>query len=198
MIPKWDKTYSMHNVKLDEQHQELFKLAEKVEFMSDKPIHRQELKDLLTGFFHYIKDHFNEEEKYMKMIKYPDFKNHHQHHREITRSMIYLIRNVKTTNDLKEKFYTIVNNWVLKHTLTEDMKIEKYRQSLISRENDELMINSKEEEEKNTTMYFYMCDCNRQLHNIPFEVHKAIQAQKSNFRCKKCKQRLRFHKEQAS
>lgn len=83
MIPKWDKTYSIHNAKLDEQHQELFKLAEKLEFIYDKPIHKQEIKDLLTDFFHYIKTHFNEEEKYMKMINYPDFKNHRRHHREI-------------------------------------------------------------------------------------------------------------------
>ncbi|EOH3423651.1 hypothetical protein OLS52_01225, partial [Campylobacter jejuni] len=27
MLPKWDKTFSVHNAKIDEQHKKLFELA---------------------------------------------------------------------------------------------------------------------------------------------------------------------------
>ena len=65
MFPKWDDNYSVHNAKIDEQHKKLFELAGKVEFMFDRPVYKDDIKALLADFFNYMKDHFNDEEKYM-------------------------------------------------------------------------------------------------------------------------------------
>ena len=110
MLPKWDKIYSVHNGRIDNQHKKLFELAAKVEHIFDKPVHRDEIKALLTDFFNYMKYHFDDEEKYIQFIRYPDFERHRQIHKEIIQSMIKIIKNIKTTNDLKEKLYIMVKN----------------------------------------------------------------------------------------
>ncbi|MCW1355605.1 hypothetical protein OLQ17_05000 [Campylobacter jejuni] len=46
----------------------------------------------------------------MIFIRYPDFERHRRIHKEIIQSMVEIIQNIKTTNDLKEKLYTMVKN----------------------------------------------------------------------------------------
>ena len=101
MLPAWGMSYSVHNAKIDEQHKKLFELARKVEKISDKSLCKNEIKDLLAEFFNYMKDHFNDEEKYMQMIGYLNLNEHRKIHKEIIQSMINLIKDIKSTNDLK-------------------------------------------------------------------------------------------------
>lgn len=68
------------------------------------------LKLCLQIFSTNMKYHFDDEEKYMQFIRYPDFERHRQIHKEIIQSMIKIIQNIKTTNDLKEKLYIMVKN----------------------------------------------------------------------------------------
>lgn len=132
MLPKWDNSYSVHNAKIDEQHKKLFKLAAKVEVVSDRSVSKNEVKELLAEFFNYMKDHFNDEEKYMQLIGYPNLEEHRKIHKEIIQTMINLIKDIKSTNDLKEKLYIVAKKWLLEHILYEDMKVEKWRSSSLS------------------------------------------------------------------
>ncbi|BDL66832.1 TPA: hypothetical protein SCT75_001406 [Campylobacter jejuni] len=50
--------------------------------------------------------------------------------------MSYLIQNIKTTNDLKEKLYTVSKKWLLEHILYKDVKVEQYRRSSLTSEDD--------------------------------------------------------------
>lgn len=74
MLPRWDNSYSVHNAKIDEQHKKLFELAAKVEVVSDRSVSKNEVKELLAEFFNYMKDHFNDEEKYMQLIGLSKFR----------------------------------------------------------------------------------------------------------------------------
>ncbi|ELU7404403.1 hemerythrin domain-containing protein [Campylobacter jejuni] len=88
LIPTWNEKYSTHDTMIDIQHQKLFELAGKVESAVYKFVKREELKEILTELFNYMKDHFNDEEKYMKLIGYPDLEEHKRIHKEIIQSMI--------------------------------------------------------------------------------------------------------------
>ncbi|HIC9350652.1 TPA: bacteriohemerythrin [Campylobacter jejuni] len=148
MVPKWNKSFSVHNAKIDAQHKKLFDLAGKVEFMLEKPIYKENLKLLLNEFFDYMKEHFYDEEKYMELIGYPELEQHKKIHKEIIKAMIKIIKNAKTTNDLKEKLYIVSRKWLLEHILYEDMKVEQYRMtSLITEDNKEVSFKTIEEEE---------------------------------------------------
>ncbi|MCW1336505.1 hemerythrin family non-heme iron protein, partial [Campylobacter jejuni] len=67
-------------------------------------------------------------------IHYPYLNEHKIMHKNIIHDMSYLTQNIKTTNDLKEKLYTIMSEWLLEHILYEDMKVEQYRRSSLASE----------------------------------------------------------------
>ncbi|HEF1558835.1 TPA: bacteriohemerythrin, partial [Campylobacter jejuni] len=191
MLPKWDKTFSVHNAKIDEQHKKLFELAGKVEYLIDKPVYKDEIKNLLAEFFNYMKDHFYEEERYMELIKYPDIETHKKIHKHIIQSMIELIKNIKSTNDLKEKLYLAVKKWLLEHILYEDMKVEQYRRSSLASEDDkEVSFEEEGDEELENAVYLYICKCSGAIHDVPFGIHEKIKLQGKKFKCKKCREAL--------
>ncbi|EIB5293557.1 bacteriohemerythrin, partial [Campylobacter jejuni] len=193
MLPKWDKTFSVHNAKIDEQHKKLFELAGKVEYLIDKPVYKDEIKNLLAEFFNYMKDHFYEEERYMELIKYPDIETHKKIHKHIIQSMIELIKNIKSTNDLKEKLYLAVKKWLLEHILYEDMKVEQYRRSSLASEDDkEVSFEEEGDEELENAVYLYICKCSGAIHDVPFGIHEKIKLQGKKFKCKKCREALEF------
>ncbi|EDP5091561.1 TPA: bacteriohemerythrin [Campylobacter jejuni] len=195
MLPKWDKTFSVHNAKIDEQHKKLFELAGKVEYLIDKPVYKDEIKNLLAEFFNYMKDHFYEEERYMELIKYPDIETHKKIHKHIIQSMIELIKNIKSTNDLKEKLYLAVKKWLLEHILYEDMKVEQYRRSSLASEDDkEVSFEEEGDEELENAAYLYICKCSGAIHDVPFGIHEKIKLQGKKFKCKKCREALEFYK----
>ena len=195
MLPKWDKTFSVHNAKIDEQHKKLFELAGKVEYLIDKPVYKDEIKNLLAEFFNYMKDHFYEEERYMELIKCPDIETHKKIHKHIIQSMIELIKNIKSTNDLKEKLYLAVKKWLLEHILYEDMKVEQYRRSSLASEDDkEVSFEEEGDEELENAVYLYICKCSGAIHDVPFGIHEKIKLQGKKFKCKKCREALEFYK----
>ncbi|HEF6132339.1 TPA: bacteriohemerythrin [Campylobacter jejuni] len=196
LIPTWNEKYSIHDTMIDIQHQKLFELAGKVEYLIDKPVYKDEIKNLLAEFFNYMKDHFYEEERYMELIKYPDIETHKKIHKHIIQSMIDLIKNIKSTNDLKEKLYTVSKKWLLEHILYEDMKVEQYRRSSLASEDDgEVSFEEvKEEKDDENAVYLYTCECVGQMHDVPFGIHQKIQLKGVKFKCKKCKEAIQFYK----
>lgn len=136
LIPVWDEKYSINDEKIDAQHQKLFELAAKIENAVYKFVQRDELKEILTELFNYMKEHFSNEEDYMQEIHYPYLNEHKIMHKNIIHDMSYLIQNIKTINDLKENLYTVSKKWLLEHILYEDMKVEQYRRSSLDSEDD--------------------------------------------------------------
>nr|WP_254414141.1 hypothetical protein [Campylobacter jejuni] len=110
--------------------------------------------------------------------------------------MSYLIQNIKTTNDLKEKLYTVSKKWLLEHILYKDMKVEQYRRSSLTSEDDgEVSFEEvKEEKDDENTVYLYTCECVEQMHDVPFGIYQKIQLKGVKFKCKKCKEVIQFYK----
>ncbi|EAK5749102.1 bacteriohemerythrin [Campylobacter lari] len=191
MLPEWDQKYSINNEKIDEQHKKLFELAFKVEEVSDRPIYQVELKKIVAEFFHYIKIHFQDEENYMAEINYPYLNQHKFMHKQITQSMIKLIQNIKSTNDLKEKLYIVVNSWLIEHIIQHDMMIEYWKQSTQIKNSSD----SFEKEKQKIKKFLYQCQCEGRIHKVPYDIHLKIQYSKIQFKCKKCSTSLILRKE---
>ncbi|MBM0636653.1 bacteriohemerythrin [Campylobacter sp. VicNov18] len=196
MLPKWDNSCSVHNAKIDNQHKKLFELAAKVEIASDRSVSKNEIKKLLTEFFNYMKNHFHDEEKYMQLINYPNLEEHRQIHKEIIQTMINLIKDVKSTNDLKEKLYIIVKKWLLEHILYEDMKVEKWRSLSLSTDDESDISFEAIEKEDNEQLQFYLytCHCPNKIHDVPYNIQQKIEFEGHNFTCKTCKESIKFYK----
>lgn len=201
MLPRWSEDYSIDNPRIDEQHKKLFELASNVEAIADRSVSKKKIKDMLTEFFHYMKYHFSDEEAYMEEIGYPELEPHRRIHKEIIQSMVHLISSVKTTNDLKERLYTISKKWLLEHILFEDMKITEFVRTppvldaLIETDEGASYI-----DEENTPHegYFYTCGCAQKLHNVSLDVHQKIQVADKDVRCRDCDESIKFFKKDLS
>jgi len=133
---EWDERFSLHHDVLDLQHQELFALANAVQSLNAETATKTELSKLFKEFYNYMAKHFKEEEAYMQSIHYPLYIKHHKLHQSIIEGMNKILKEKKTIEELQESMKFIAQKWLVEHILENDLKIEKWRQSLIVTEED--------------------------------------------------------------
>ncbi len=198
MLPKWCDDYSIDNPMIDEQHKKLFELAGAVESIADRSVSKRKIKDLLTEFFHYMRDHFSDEEKYMESINYPELEPHRRIHKEIIQSMVHLIGSIKTTNDLKERLYLISKKWLLEHILFEDMKITEFVRTQAMMSDGGALADEVSYVDDNIEHqgYYYTCACADKIHNVSLDVHRQIQVVEKDVRCRICNEKITFLKKE--
>ncbi|MFK5881438.1 MAG: hemerythrin family protein [Sulfurospirillum sp.] len=126
MISQWDEKYSLHIGNIDRQHKELFRLSALVDSL-DKNTTKDDIRRLLNSFFIYMREHFRDEEAYMKSIGYPLLKHHHKLHQEIIESFTKLIKDNRSLKSLKEQMKIATKKWLIDHTLDNDLRIERWR-----------------------------------------------------------------------
>ncbi len=126
MISQWDEKYSLHVEKIDKQHKELFRLSALVDAL-DENTTKDDIKKLLNSFFIYMRDHFRDEENYMKSIGYPLLKKHHLLHHEIIEDFTQMVKKNHSLEPLKQQMKIATKKWLIDHILNNDLKIEKWR-----------------------------------------------------------------------
>ncbi len=79
------------------------------------------------------------------------------------------------------------------------MKVEQYWRSALSSEDDSEVSfeEGKKEKDDESALYFYICECVGQLHDVPYGIHQKIQLKGAKFKCKKCNTAIRVHKKHA-
>ena len=133
-LPQWDEKYSIHNDAIDAQHKKLFDIAYRVGLLINRQASSDEIKQILSELFEYMKVHFADEEAYMESIGYPNLEQQRESHQEI-----------------------ISQDWLIEHILREDMQIEKWRAS----HQEEAKKNLEEHKE---VFHIYTCQCREEFH----------------------------------
>ncbi|AVK81897.1 bacteriohemerythrin [Campylobacter fetus] len=164
MIPVWDDKYSIGNNGIDKQHKKLFELAKKAYIYANKNISRDDIRNIITEFFEYMKEHFRDEEVYMELIEYPYLEQHAAIHKDIISSMSNLIKTAKNVNDLKENLVVIAEKWLLEHILHHDIRIEEWRKLQLNNPN----------KPSTTKKYKYTCGCPNKIHIVSIAIHNKI------------------------
>ncbi len=125
---KWEDKYSLGVESIDEQHKELFQIANRIyellknEMILDKYDHIMEIIDELKN---YTVDHFKGEEEYMKSIGYKKFLSHKVAHTDFLDKMENIDVN-KIDNGHNEYLLSILDFvclWLVEHILKEDKLI---------------------------------------------------------------------------
>lgn len=115
---------------IDDQHQSLFKLIEKLDLSKeDESI----FYEVLVAFQRYISVHFESEEEYMKYAEYPDYKHHKRTHDNLIRDFRELLKNKSTDSSIIDSRIEIIEfmeNWIEKHYTDEDVKMAEYLNNL--------------------------------------------------------------------
>lgn len=119
----WKAEYTVNNTILDGHHQQLFAILNSV---YENVMSSLELDNVLTKIdelSEYTNHHFNEEERYMREMKFPGIDDHIAKHREFTNTIMAL-RESYHDNDLEvaRDLIVVLGDWLLHHVLKEDRK----------------------------------------------------------------------------
>ncbi len=126
---KWNEKLSVGNEKIDRQHQKLFSTLEDHLNACKQHKGQEEIINTLSFLAKYVVIHFNDEEKHMAEIGYPELKSHKEIHEAFVKEVTDIINEVNTNG---VKLTTIIevnkklNNWVVNHIMNMDMKYSKY------------------------------------------------------------------------
>ena len=126
----WSDLYSLDNKELDGEHRKLISIYnEMVEYMEmEKPT--DELARLLSELTDYSLIHFNNEDNYMKQIKYPLYTKHISYHRQyIYKVAMFNVELMSPTPPDPGKILRFINQWWKVHILKHDKLFEEYKKT---------------------------------------------------------------------
>lgn len=127
VFAKWSPEYYTGNKKVDEEHQKLFEIVNKLHDAMKKGHGKDVLKNTLDELIKYTIQHFTDEEFFMLSKRYPRYQEHKKIHKDLTDKV----------KDLRAKFVSgdvniniellhFLNQWLAHHIKGEDFKLFKY------------------------------------------------------------------------
>jgi hemerythrin len=132
----WDVSYKIGVKQIDKQHQEFFNILLKLENSLKRGTVTEHTGIAIKNLVDYTKTHLKDEETFMKLINYPDIENHKIAHQGLINKVKEILNVLKTG----EKFTTsnliqILQDWIIKHILTEDIKLHKFYSDYLDQNN---------------------------------------------------------------
>lgn len=127
----WKNIYSVNNMRIDQEHKQLFDIAKEAFETVDDKDRPKKIKSILTDLYEYMKTHFNDEEVYMKEIEYPYLEDHKNIHKKIITDLNNFVKKAPTIPpELFEKELALIIDLALvQHIIQEDRKIITWQQS---------------------------------------------------------------------
>jgi hemerythrin-like metal-binding protein len=124
---QWTADYAVGVRQIDEEHQRLFALAEKVHRAMLEGEGKAILQALLAGLVAYTSYHFAHEEQLMERIGYPGYREHRAQHEDL-RSRAREMQDRLASGELTITIEVIqfLMEWVRKHIASSDCRIAAY------------------------------------------------------------------------
>ncbi|MBU1046503.1 bacteriohemerythrin [Patescibacteria group bacterium] len=130
MIIEWTEENSVGVKELDEHHQNLVKIANKLyDFTRTNVKDRNKLIELLNELVNFSKYHHSIEEKYFKKFNYEHIERHTKEHEKFFVNMNALIKKIEDPkSDFSQTTFEVLDyleDWYLNHLNDEDKKYTK-------------------------------------------------------------------------
>ncbi len=129
-VLEWNKSMSVGNELLDNQHKQLLKQIGVLKFalLSGDAVER--LREIGEFLENYIKQHLSEEEKYMLEYNYPGYENHKKIHDWARQKFAELLARFFNENEdkmqLAKDVERYLHDWWINHITVEDKKYADY------------------------------------------------------------------------
>ena len=122
---EWKDEYCTGDLTVDDQHQFLFKLANKLLVTG-----RSECKLIIMELYEYTRVHFKDEEKIMAEFIYPDLADHKKLHINLISNLNNLSENFIESEESRDDLAAVFGNWIINHILNEDLRFANFVASL--------------------------------------------------------------------
>jgi hemerythrin len=121
----WKEIYSLNNEQLDDEHKNLFKIAEEAFAVVEPELKHEKIKTVLNKLYEYMKTHFSHEEEYMQEINYPQFEIHKEFHENIVKTINDFVKQLATLSEdsFEKELARLIDVTIVHHIVQEDKKI---------------------------------------------------------------------------
>lgn len=125
---KWHEEYNIGISSIDKEHQQLFKIINKLFVFKEEEKDNQWLCQEGIKFFRgHVLKHFSSEEAYMASIRYDGLEQHTQIHKKFREDTLPALEEELERTGYSDKavghFLGVCTGWLVGHTLTEDLAI---------------------------------------------------------------------------
>lgn len=125
----WDIKLETGNIEIDNQHKELFNIANNLLQAYDEGKPLKEIKKTIGFLVEFVIKHFDDEEKLLEKYKCPDMTKHKYSHEDLKRKLINLVQNLDIEGyslDFIEKTLKFINDAIRNHIIDYDFKLAAY------------------------------------------------------------------------
>ena len=120
----WKQEYAVGHPDIDEQHKQLFRMADDLHQAMMEGRGREALIGLYSRLVTYTRHHFAAEERLMRESAYPGYVQHHLQHEKLTEQVLTLQKNMaskQTTVTLETMNF--LSDWLMHHIGGSDQKV---------------------------------------------------------------------------
>lgn len=118
---EWKSDYETGYETVDDQHQYLFKLANRL--LSAKVT---DCKSIIMELYQYTRVHFKAEEAIMAEFKYPALDDHIKLHINLVSNLNNLSEHFVETEESRNDLVAVFGNWIINHILNEDLRFANF------------------------------------------------------------------------
>jgi len=128
MSLEWNKSISVGDATLDEQHQQLFSQINSLADAVSESEGERVVSDIVAFLGEYVADHFSHEESYMERHGYPQLEQHRRLHEEFSRQYEEMKKELERGESrvFAERVENFLGHWWINHVTIEDKKYERY------------------------------------------------------------------------
>lgn len=124
---KWKNSFKLDIAVIDKEHQKLFMIAQKaLSYSGQNKINH--VKNTIKELYDYMKLHFENEEKFMENIAYPELQEHKKLHQNIIDQMNHFLKYLGkiSIDEFERKLIEYMDIWLVNHIVYEDVKISNF------------------------------------------------------------------------
>lgn len=123
----WNPAYSVGCAEIDEQHQQLFRMADELHSAMMERRGKDVLAGLLKRLVAYTKYHFATEERRMTESGYPQYTQHHAEHVKLTEKVVdYQDKVLRGETAMSIEVMNFLSDWLKHHIQGSDQKLSAH------------------------------------------------------------------------
>lgn len=118
---QWNDTLSVGIEEIDEQHRVLVNLLNEMHEAISQQKGSSVVEEILGKLSDYARIHFAVEESLMRILNYPNYSEHKEHHDELVRQVVELQEQVRLGKTaISFQLMHFLKVWLTKHIMVED------------------------------------------------------------------------------
>lgn len=124
---EWTDDLNIGNTIIDGQHATLISISQELSGITDKKENNHIIEKKLDELMEYCKYHFDEEQKLMQKINYPNLNEHIHSHDNFTRKMNeFFAKFISGDYNILKELQSYLENWIIMHIKEEDTALKDY------------------------------------------------------------------------